>query len=1481
MTTDPANRDSIFCTAIEITSAAARAAYLARACGGDAALRQTVERLVRAHFQAGSFLEAPALAPGDTAPSTPVPAQRQAAAPPEGAGAVIGAYRLLQPIGEGGMGTVWLAEQTQPVQRQVALKVIKPGLDSRQVVARFEAERQALALMDHPHIARVLDAGATASGRPYFVMELVKGVPITKYCDEHRLTPRQRLELFVPICHAIQHAHQKGIIHRDIKPSNVLVALYDDKPVPKVIDFGVAKATGPQLTEETLHTGFGAVVGTLEYMSPEQAELNQLDIDTRSDIYALGVLLYELLTGTTPLQRQRLKEEALLEVLRLIREEEPPRPSTRLSTTEELPAIAANRGLEPKKLNGLVRGELDWIVMKCLEKDRNRRYETVNGLAMDVQRYLNDEPVLACPPSAGYRLRKFLRRNKGPVLATALVLMTFCAGLAGTTWKWLDAAFQKRQARLAEADAKQKTRDEQAARMELQQTLYDQAIALAYHEWQNGNPGRAEQLIEDCRPEYRGWEWHYLHRLCHSDRLRLAAHGDHLHTVAYSPDGRLLAGGTGSYDKQKPGEVIVWDVGTGKELFTLKGHTRLVRSVAFSPDGKLLASCGLDPAVRLWDVAARKEIACYTGRGGWMTCVTFSPDNRLLAAADGKWLRIWDVAAGKEILTIPSGPDLLNAIAFSPDGRQIAGGSRSPWDVKLWDARKGSVIRIFKGHTATLSSVAFSPDGQRLASCSWDHKIKIWDVAGSRQPISIDRHSNVVAQVSFSPDGRFVASAGWDGTVGLWDSGSGAEVRTFRGHTGLIHSVAFSPNGERLASAGADHQVKVWDVMTQQEGRRFHLPSGHPYGLAFSADGKLLAAADGSPYFAPHKTVAIYDARTGLLVRRLAGHTGRVTGVAFNPCGPQVASSSTDGTAKIWDATCGRVLHTLRGHGGDVAAVAFSPDGRRLASASADRTVRVWDTATGQECRVLRGHTDVVTGVTFAPDGRLASSSADRTVRLWDAADDTRCLVLKEHTDAVRGVAFRPDGRHLASAGADQTLRIWDAAAGQQIFVLRGHTEEVWSLAYSPKGDRLVSASKYDHTVRLWDAGTGRQLLALRHHLVLSVAFSPDGRHIASGTPYYELIQLWDAALSLPDDPGLSAAWFKYYAGQKRWDKAAAALARVDRQLPGDVNLWHAAGHVYYDAGGWDQAADAYARALRLGPAENSWDLHNHLGLCRTRQGRREEAIAHFNDAIRQEPPDKRPWRNRADCYAGLRQWDRALADYSASLPESSNDVNVWQGRGRCHAELGKWREAGADFAEARKRNPGLLGPAACRAYALLAAGDRDGYRHACADMRQRFARPENPHGTNTTVYLCALVPDAVTDFDALVRLAEQACAKSPQNWYYLDTLGAALYRAGRFEDAIRTLDEACAVHGKGGNSCNWFFLALAHHRLGHADDARRWLSTAVAWQERAIRNNLHDPRVSTPLPWDVRLTLELLRREAEELIPGKPGPEAKKDEKK
>ena len=420
---------TLFIELLKIDDPALRRARLDEMAGNDINLRTRIDELLEAHIRASKFMDTSAHLNGMNVPSPVIRDVHR-----EQPGDVIGPYKLLQVIGEGGMGSVFMAEQTKPVQRRVALKIIKAGMDSKSVIARFEAERQALAMMDHPNIAKVLDTGATDAGHPFFVMELVKGVEITKYCDEKRLNLKKRLELFISVCQAIQHAHQKGIIHRDIKPSNVLVAQYDGTPVPKVIDFGVAKATAQKLTERTLFTEFGQVIGTIEYMSPEQAELNQLDIDTRSDVYSLGVLLYELLTGSTPLDGKQLRSVAFIEMLRMIREEEPSKPSAKVSTSATLASIAASRGVEPERLGKIVKGELDWIVMKALDKDRTRRYQSATALAEDIQRYLNDEPVLAYPPTMIYRFRKSFERNKGKIVAGILLLLVLLGGIIGVTF---------------------------------------------------------------------------------------------------------------------------------------------------------------------------------------------------------------------------------------------------------------------------------------------------------------------------------------------------------------------------------------------------------------------------------------------------------------------------------------------------------------------------------------------------------------------------------------------------------------------------------------------------------------------------------------------------------------------------------------------------------------------------------------------------------------------------------------------------------------------------------------------------------------------------------------------------------------------------------------------------------------------------------------------------------------------------------------
>ena len=550
--------EKVFESAIKLATPQERAAYVRGACGEDPALRQQVESLIQAHDEVGGFMPTD---PGETVITIP---DRPLS---EKEGTCIGRYKLLQRIGEGGMGVIYMAEQTEPVTRKVALKIIKLGLDTKSVIARFEAERQALAMMDHPNIAKVFDAGSTETGRPYFVMELVKGVPINQYCDKNHLPTKERLQLFIAVCQAIHHAHQKGVIHRDIKPSNILVTLHDGRPVPKVIDFGIAKATHQKLTEKTLFTHFAQMIGTPAYMSPEQAEMSGLDVDTRTDVYSLGVLLYELLTGTTPFPEKELLSKGYGEMQRIIAEQEPERPSLRVSTFvgEQQTIVAKNRSTERLSLQRQIKGDLDWIVMKALDKDRTHRYDTPNNLAADIERHLSDEPVLAAQPTFLYQLGKLYRRHQ-VALATAAcfaLLLLVSAGVAAAQAIKNKSLFTAaEEARLKEMTAKQRESElrriaetergkAEVERDRSQRFLYTANMNLAKRAWDEANVGRTVDLLDQHRPEpgrpdMRNFEWFYLDRLCHADLLTLKGHTNWVRSVAFSPDGkRLVSAGGG------------------------------------------------------------------------------------------------------------------------------------------------------------------------------------------------------------------------------------------------------------------------------------------------------------------------------------------------------------------------------------------------------------------------------------------------------------------------------------------------------------------------------------------------------------------------------------------------------------------------------------------------------------------------------------------------------------------------------------------------------------------------------------------------------------------------------------------------------------------------------------------------------------------------------------------------------------------------
>jgi len=1142
MAHDETSLDSIFCGAIGIASGEERAAFIAQACGSDDELRRRVERLIDAHFQAGNVLQSPSASATRAVGSAPAT---------EDAGADIGPYRLLQAIGEGGMGTVFMAEQTRPLRRTVALKLIKAGMDSRQVLARFAAERQALALMDHPNIAKVLDAGTTDSRRPYFVMELVKGIPITRFCDKGRLTLRERLELFIPVCQAVQHAHQKGIIHRDLKPSNVLIALYDGQPVPKVIDFGVAKATGQRLTDQTLFTDFGAVVGTLEYMSPEQAELNQLDIDTRSDIYSLGVLLYELLTGSTPLDRKRIKESALLEVLRVIREEESPRPSLRLSTTEELPSIAACRHVEPQKLRGLVRGELDWIVMKALEKDRNRRYETANGLAADLRRYLEDEPVQACPPSAGYRMRRLIRRHKLAISTVLLVAAALVFGIVVSTWQAMRARDAERlaenrlgaeksargQAEAARAEegkqrglAERRRAESEESRRSLESTLADMYTAQGLMAAERDQPAQAVLWFasaprvapSDARrsrfntTRARAWSrtiaqpvaaLHFATDLpSHKDGDPRRLYAPRLQNLAFHPREPHLLAVNSSF------ECIFWDI-MRDEAIPLPGELATATSAAWSPDGKRLAIGRKSGEVEVLEYARWNRVARIAHRGT-IRAVAFNKDGRYLAFAS-EIVRVWDCQESRfatpelvhpqpvELLTFNSRSDRIVTTCRDSSARVFAIGPNGGRDQPLFDpvphhyyskAAQGQLYApVYADHDRALITTDLKPErAERL----------LWRDAETGRVIRVLQEG---MDLCVGSEQR-IFLAGLIPYSLLVDAVSGLESGSKLEHDHAVLAASFSADGRRLLTGGMDGITRLWSVpdgkLLDQRGLHENVTN-----VALSPDGRFQAEATGGlirVWMRPLKGLERFRMPIGdpSLVSFSTIHPGTIVGsslVIFSPDGRHVLLTGARGrlcectSTRVYDVATGQPASPPLRPGGVILSAAFTPDGRNLVLASSQRAVESSGTQRWGEARVTRW--DWQSGRMIGPPTVISDDP-------WE-------------------VCCSPDGKQIAVITALSRLVLIESASGKVLREgetgLKPGTVAVWGkmgarVCFSPEGKVLTRLGSEDWdfsrdgrwTIKgtaICDAHTEKQIADLPSHpdAVLASRFSPDGTRVLTG----------------------------------------------------------------------------------------------------------------------------------------------------------------------------------------------------------------------------------------------------------------------------------------------------------------------------------------------------------------------------------------------
>ncbi|MHC4626231.1 MAG: protein kinase domain-containing protein [Planctomycetota bacterium] len=1037
-----------------------------------------------------------------------------------GLGACVGPFKLLSILGEGAFGIVYLAEQSQPVRRRVALKVIKPGMDTKEVIARFEAERQAVALLNHANVAKVYEAGATEGGRAYFAMEHVQGVPITEYCDRHKLSVKERLGLFQQVCRGIHHAHLKGIIHRDLKPSNILVAAAGEGPLAKVIDFGVAKATNQRLTEKTLYTEVGRAIGTPGYMSPEQAELTAEDVDSRTDIYSLGVLLYELLTGELPLDSESLRKAGFDEIVRRIREEEPPTPSTRLRrlNLERTAKLASQRRTNPSALGHTLRGDLDWITMKALEKERERRYHAASELAADIARYLKDEPVLAGPPSNWYVLKKMLWRHRSQVAvagAFVLVLVVAVCAIMYTLYQARNQALDRAQ--------------------DLELSNYAYRIALAQNAYESRAVGRMKELLGACPVDLRGWEWHRLSFISDRSIQTVSEHSDTVTSVAFSPNANILASGSADntvklWNIQGATAGVADAVPVLSHLRTFSGHDGQVMSVAFTSGGRRLASASCDGTVKLWDVNTGAELLSIDHDPFDVFSVAFPPDDTQIATGGSEnTIRLWDAERGAFLKELGGHVDIVYAAVFTPDGRRIVscGGDRN---VKVWDSATGDIVQTFKDHEDEVNALALIADGKHIVSGGWDFVIRMWDMSTSQEVQTLKGHEDGVKALAYSADERRIVSGSADDTIKIWDRDTGACVLTLRGHDDDVESVAVSPHGRWIASGSRDHAIKLWDadmppdvLMLCVDPQGVNVQDEKIHAIDFSPDGRHIVSASGPAMGKSPKdnTVRIWDARTGETLKVLRDHTDTVEAVTYSPKGDKIISGSRDGTVRLWDPETCEVLGNLTGHSDRVTSVICSPDGKQIASGSWDGMIKLWNIVSGKCTKTLDGHANGVTALDYSPLGdRIVSGGRDNALTVWDPISGRLIRSLAGHGE-ILAVAFSPDGRRILSGSASGMLEAWDAATGDNLFSITAHTGSVMSVAFSPDGARMAAGGTEDYLVKIWNVETRDELLVLRGHSskVSSAIFSPDGSRLASGS-YDQTIRIWETnlAASEPND---------------------------------------------------------------------------------------------------------------------------------------------------------------------------------------------------------------------------------------------------------------------------------------------------------------------------------------------------------------------------
>jgi WD40 repeat protein/serine/threonine protein kinase len=988
-------------------------------------------------------------------------------------------YEILRELGRGGMGIVYQARQ-KSLQRLVALKMILAGPHARsEERERFRGEAQAIARLQHPNIVKIYEVGE-ADGRLYLSLEYVDGGSLAQRLKGKPQPPRHATQLIATLATTMHAAHQQGIIHRDLKPANVLLSYTRDPSasanlapaeasrlhlaVPKITDFGLAK----QLEPDSRTTRPDLAMGTPSYMAPEQMTGRADGLSAATDVYSLGAILYELLTGRPP-----FCGESASDTLQQVQSEEP------------VPV----RRLQPR-----VPVDLETICLKCLLKDPGHRYPTAAALADDLQRFLAGRPITARPTPAWERAAKWCRRKPTSVALLAVSASAMLLLLAGGIWHTISLERALRTADDLRVEA-QTERDASLAQQQLvREYVYGADLKLAQALWEHTDVRQARELLDKYLPAsgqedpFRDFTWHYLWRQCHNDRLTITAHTGDVNHVSFFPDGGMLA--TASQDRT----ACLVNTATGELRAVLRGHDDEVNWASFSPDGQLLATASDDRTVRLWSVACTREMAVLRGHDRAVVCAEFSPDGKLLASGgDGAQLKIWDVDSRAVRFTRDTHGVRIEALAFSPDGQALAVGDKN-WTVTVWDAATGRELARLKDNSNSIQSVAFSPDGSLLAAGLADGTIKLWDAHTWKVKHQWLAHPNCIQSVAFTPDSRSLASGSDDSTIRLWDVATGQPRGLWRGHTDRVWCIAFARQGRFLASASRDHTVKLWDALPHNGWQTLERGGSPVSALASLPDGLTLVAGRADGF------IEFRDAANGRRRDTLAEKMdGPIVAIRISHDGKQLLATNERGDHRLWDLRTKRVRASLGGNQTGTAA-ALSPDGSLIAVHGADHSLQLRDVALSDIRHVAPDVKSAVLCAAFSPDGRfLATGHRDHTVQLWNVADGTLCAAFYGHKGDIICLEFAPDGKTLASGSEDRTIGLWDVAMRRERCNLLGHAGSVCTLAFTPDGRTLASGS-HDKTIKLWSVRTGLPLANLEGQsgVVSGLAFSADGRKLAS-----------------------------------------------------------------------------------------------------------------------------------------------------------------------------------------------------------------------------------------------------------------------------------------------------------------------------------------------------------------------------------------------